>query len=46
MLPLLLIEGDVDKMAALDWRVVPLAWREALASPGRKLKVQWRPVKK
>ena len=28
-----------DQMASMDWRVVPVPWRESLASPGRPLKV-------
>ena len=32
--------GDVGRMAAMDWRVVPLPWQEHLANPGRALKVR------
>jgi fatty acid amide hydrolase len=31
--------GAVEGMSAEDWRVAPVPWREALARPGRKLKV-------
>ena len=27
------------QMVSMDWRVVPVPWRESLASPGRPLKV-------
>jgi len=30
---------EADKMAAMDWRVIPLNWREELSSPGHPLKV-------
>ena len=33
-----LLEGT-EKMAALDWRVAPVPWRNHLANPGRPLKV-------
>ena len=33
-----LLEGT-ERMAALDWRVAPVPWRNNLANPGRPLKV-------
>jgi len=33
-----LLEGT-EKMAALDWRVAPVPWRNHLANPGRPLKI-------
>ena len=33
-----LLEGT-EKMAALDWRVAPVPWRNHFANPGRPLKV-------
>ena len=33
-----LLEGT-EKMAALDWRVAPVPWRNHLANPARPLKV-------
>ena len=33
-----LLEGK-EKMAAQDWGVAPLPWRDQLANPGRPLRV-------